>query len=89
MKKKNQKDLVDLYSDFIYSKPALKKSFEVLSSETDILLRKAYASMSDMTAKLYFAVQKGELSRSELRRSFNLLKKIEKQVDTFKKDFKR
>jgi len=83
------KKLENLYGDFLYDTVKTKNSLENLVSDADTSIRKAYYCACNMTAKMFELAKQNECSRSELKRAYSNLKKIEKIVESFKKDFKR
>ena len=87
--KKKSKSIDKLYGDFIYDSKSIKQSQDLLLNKANQSLREAHADMENLLAKIYSLVENGDGSKSELRKTFHMSKKLSDMVNDFKSNFLR
>ena len=83
-KKQRKKSLHQMYGDFIYHEPSMKKSQDALISDANASLREAYSDMENLLAKTYFMAENGLTLRSELKKIYSYAGKLSVMIEDFK-----
>jgi len=87
--KPKKKSLRQMYGDFIYHEPSMKKSQDALISRANSSLREAYSDMENLLAKTFFLAENGEISRAELKKIFTYANKLSVMIGDFKSSLLR